>query len=143
MAGRFHQALPFYHKAEKLYGTIGDNVSYAYTLWSIGTAEKMLGHYSPAQKAFSAADKLFITTGDTRGRIYTLLGFAEVEWMSGFPAKGFRWWDKAKAIADKSRFAWEKLHVDAMKDGQINPLIEKYQKSGSRFHPETFPVNWP
>src|SRR5258708_22016602 len=42
MAGRFKKALPFYRKAEKLYGTIGDRVSYAYTLWSLGTTYKML-----------------------------------------------------------------------------------------------------
>jgi len=143
MAGRFKQALPFYRKAEKLYGTIGDKVSYAYTLWSIGTAEKMLARYPQARKAFQAADKLFLTTGDTRGRIYTLLGFAEVEWLEGHPSVGFANWKKAKSIADQSRFAWEKLHVQALKYGQVNPMARKYHQAGSLFYPVTFPVNWP
>ncbi len=143
MAGRFKQALPFYRKAEKLYGTIGDKVSYAYTLWSIGTAEKMLRRFSLARKAFLSADRLFVITGDTRGRIYTLLGFAEVNWMEGKLAKGFQFWGKAKSIADKSSFAWEKLHVESLKDGRVNMLETKYKKTGSHFHPEIFPVNWP
>ncbi len=147
MAGRFQQALPFYQKAEKLYGTIGDRVSYAYTLWSIGTTYKMLGQYTQAWSAFQKADNLFKKTGDTRGRIYSLLGFAEVEWLKAkdplFPLRlsslspKAKWkpgqyrlpmglklkggmrerarvrggvsWKKAKSIADKSDYAWERL----------------------------------
>ncbi len=143
MAGRFLEALPFYRKAEKLYGTIGDRVSYAYTLWSIGTTYKLLGNYSPADMAFHKADILFKLTGDTRGRIYTLLGFAEAAWLKGQKSKGLLNWKQAKAIAGKSDFAWEKLHVEALRNGQVRPLAGRYKKAGSHFHPVRLPVNWP
>jgi tetratricopeptide (TPR) repeat protein len=143
MACRFEQALPYYQKAEKLYGTIGDRVSYAYTLWSIGTTHKMLGRYAQAIQAFHKADKLFKETGDTRGRIYTLLGFAEVEWLKDQSARGKAYWKKAKTIADKSDFAWEKLHMEALKSGRINLLKSRYQKAGSKFYPQSLPVNFP
>jgi tetratricopeptide (TPR) repeat protein len=155
MAGRFKQALPFYQKAEKLYRTIGDRVSYAYTLWSIGTTHKMLGDYSPAWSAFQKADNLFKKTGDTRGRIYSLLGFAEVDWLkandphSPLPlrerarVRGGVHWKKAKAIADKSDYGWERLHVEALKGGQVVNLAPRYRKAGSRFCPASLPVNWP
>jgi tetratricopeptide (TPR) repeat protein len=144
MAGRFKAALPFYRKAEKLYSLIGDKVSYAYTLWSIGTAYKMMGlHYPQAHWAFYKADRLFEKTGDTRGRIYTLLGFAESEWLQGHAAKGNAYWKAAKKIADKSDFAWESLHVEALKDGRVKNLSTLYKKAGSKFWPKTLPVNWP
>lgn len=155
MGGRLQQALPFYRKAEKLYGTIGDRVSYAYTLWSLGTTYKMLGQYTQAHRAFSKADVLFNKTGDTRGRIYSLLGFAEVEFLkaanlrSPLPlrerarVRGGAWWKKAKSIADKSRFTWEKLHVESLKNGQVHSLASRYQKAGSSFHPDSLPINWP
>jgi len=84
----------------------------------------------------------FHSTGDTRGRIYTLLGFAETEWLEAHPSKGLAT-GESQYIADQSDFLWEKLHVEALKEGQVNPLASKYQKTGSKFHPETFPVNWP
>ncbi len=143
MAGRFRRALPFYRKAENLYGAIGDRVSYAYTLWSIGTTHKMLGRYAEARQAFQKADGLFQKTGDTRGRIYTLLGFAEILFLRGERTKGDCFWKKAAAVADKSDFAWEKLHVEALKGGRLRPLASRYQKTGSFFHPESLPVNWP
>lgn len=143
MGGRFHQALPFYRKAEKLYGAIGDRVSYAYTLWSLGTTYKMLGQYTQAHRAFYKADTLFKKTGDTRGRIYSLLGFAEVEFLKKRLVQGNAWWKKAKSIAGKSDFVWEKLHVQSLKNGKIQPLSSHYQKAGSHFHPISFPVNWP
>ena len=144
MAGRFKEALPFYRKAEKLYATIGDRVSYAYTLWSIGTAYKMLGlHYPQAHWAFYKADHLFKKTGDTRGRIYALLGFAETEWLQGHTVKGNTYWKLAKGIADKSDFAWERLHVDSLRDGKVQLLAAKYKQAGSQFHPAALPVNWP
>ena len=170
MAGHFKQALPFYQKAEKLYGTIGDRVSYAYTLWSIGTTHKMLGQHTQAWSAFQKADILFKKTGDTRGRIYTLLGFAEVEWLKDFrrgdtevpfaqgkrvngalgrdksrpyKAKGTIYWKLAKQIADRSKFAWEKLHVEALKGGRVNLLASRYKKAGSKFYPTSLPINWP
>lgn len=143
MGGRFKQALPFYRKAEKLYGTIGDRVSYAYTLWSLGTTFKMLGQYTQAHRAFDGADGLFRKTGDTRGRIYSLLGFAEVEFLKGRLAKGNAWWKKTKAVAAKSNFAWEKLHVEALAGGRVHSLASHYKKAGSAFHPVSLPVNWP
>jgi tetratricopeptide (TPR) repeat protein len=144
MAGRFKSALPFYRKAEKLYGAIGDKVSYAYTLWSIGTAYKMMGlHYPQAHWAFYKADNLFKKTGDTRGRIYALLGFAESEWLQGHVAKGNAYWKAAKKIVDKSNYAWESLHVEALKDGRVKNLSTRYKKAGSKFWPAQLPVNWP
>ena len=143
MAGRFRQALPFYRRAEKLYGAIGDRVSYAYTLWSLGTTYKMLGQYARAHRAFGKADQLFRQTGDTRGRIYSLLGFAEVEFLKGRKLEGARWWKKAQAVAGKSAFAWEKLHVEALRDGVVRPLDSRYHDAGSLFHPLSMPVNWP
>jgi tetratricopeptide (TPR) repeat protein len=143
MAGRFQDSLPYYKKAERLYGKIGDRVSYAYTLWSIGTAYKMLGLYPKAHWAFDQADNLFRKTGDTRGRIYALLGFAEVEWLKGRLAKGLAFWGKAKAIAGKSDYAWEKLHVGSLRGGKVRDFSKEYRKAGSRFHPTSLPVNWP
>lgn len=143
MAGRSIKALPFYKKAEKLYGTIGDRVSYAYTLWSLGTTYKMLGQYTQANSAFYKADNLFKKTGDTRGRIYALLGFAEVEFLKGNRSQGMKWWKQAKTIGDKSDYAWENLHVDALKDGKVRDLRIRYRKAGSRFYPTTLPINWP
>ena len=143
MNGRFRQALPFYKKAEKLYGTIGDRVSYAYTLWSIGTTQKMLGQYPQATQAFAKADTLFRQTGDTRGRIYSLLGFAEVEFLKKRFKKGLGFWRQAKAIADKNRFAWENLHVKALKDSKVLDLRHQYLKAGSKFFPPAMPINWP
>ena len=155
MAGRFKQALPFYQKAERLYGTIGDRVSYAYTLWSIGTTHKMLGQYAKAHGAFGKADKLFQKTGDTRGRIYSLLGFSEIECLksnnqlSPLPlrerarVRGLLFWKKAKTISDKSDYAWEGLHVEAFKGGEVADLASRYKRAGSLFHPTSLPVNWP
>ena len=143
MGGRFKQAFPFYRKAEKLYGTIGDRVSYAYTLWSIGTAHKMMGQYAQAHWAFDKADKLLKKTGDSRGRIYSLLGFAEIEFLKDHRAKGMTWWKKAKKIAGRNKFPWEKLHVDALKNRKISDISSKYLIIGSRFYPKSLPVNWP
>ena len=152
MAGRFKQALPFYKKAEKLYGKIGDRVSYAYTLWSLGTTYKMLGQYLPAHWAFYKADKLFQQTGDTRGRIYALLGFAEIEWLIAkenpkriekATRKAKAYWKLAKKIGDSSHYVWEKLHVEALRNGKVRNLSSKYKKAGSKFYPKTLPVNWP
>lgn len=154
MAGRFTKALPFYKKAEKLYATIGDRVSYAYTLWSIGTTYKMLGQYTQAHWAFYKADNLFKETGDTRGRIYSLLGFAEVEWLKAGATsprplrersrvRGVVFWKKAKTIADKSDFAWESLHVTALRNRLVQNLRVQYRKVGSSFFPTTPPINWP
>jgi len=143
MAGRFRAALPFYRKAERLYGRIGDRVSYAYTLWSLGTTYKMLGRYREAHWAFYKADNLFRKTGDTRGKIYTLLGFAEVEWLKGHRPKGNRWWKRAKTIADRSDYAWEGLHVGALRDGKVSPMKDRYLQAGSKFYPKALPINWP
>jgi tetratricopeptide (TPR) repeat protein len=184
MAGRFKSALPFYRKAERLYGRIGDRVSYAYTLWSLGTTYKMLGRYTEATRSFQKADLLFHATGDTRGRIYTLLGFAEIEFLKAnqhptqrhedakkvvgrgateepfaagkrlndhrgrdgsrrYTLQGNRHWKKAKAIADRSDYAWENLHVESLKDGKMTPMKDRYLKAGSKFYPKTVPINWP
>jgi tetratricopeptide (TPR) repeat protein len=143
MAGRFKKALPFYKKAEKLYGTIGDRVSYAYTLWSLGTTYKMLEQYGQAHWAFFKADNLFKKTGDTRGRIYALLGFAEIEFLKGHKPKGMKWRKMAKTIGDKSDYVWEKLHVEALKNGNPQNLRSRYRQAGSRFYPKSFPINWP
>jgi tetratricopeptide (TPR) repeat protein len=143
MAGRFKKALPFYKKAEKLYGTIGDRVSYAYTLWSLGTTHKLLGEYTQAHRAFYKADNLFKKTGDTRGRIYALLGHAEIEFLKNQIPKGLIWWKAAKKVSNQSHYLWEKLHVDSLKDGSIRDLKRQYQKAGSLFYPQSFPINWP
>jgi tetratricopeptide (TPR) repeat protein len=152
MAGRFKQAIPFYRKAERLYGKIGDRVSYAYTLWSLGTTYKMLGKYTQAHWVFYKADNLFKKTGDTRGRIYALLGFAEIEWLiaNQFPKqspkatrKAIGYWKLAKRIGDPSHYVWEKLHLEALRGGQVKNLESKYEKTGSKFYPQSLPVNWP
>jgi tetratricopeptide (TPR) repeat protein len=143
MAGRFRQALPFYKKAEKLYGTIGDRVSYAYTLWSLGTTHKLLGQYTQAHWAFYKADILFKKTGDTRGRVYALLGHAEIEFLKAHKAKGMNWWKQANKVSGQSHYLWEKLHVASLQGGVVRNLQAKYQKAGSRFYPQTLPVNWP
>ena len=115
----------------------------------------MLGQYQPAWSAFQKADILFKKTGDTRGRIYTLLGFAEVEFLKAASTRsprplrerarvrGDAWWKQAKRIADRSKFAWEKLHVEALKDGRVNLLASRYKQAGSKFHPISLPINWP
>jgi hypothetical protein len=103
----------------------------------------MLGQYTQAHWAFYKADNLFKKTGDSRGRIYSLLGFAEVEFLKDHKAKGNAWWKKAKSIADKSDYTWEKLHVESIKVGQVRSLASRYQKVGSLFHPTSLPVNWP
>jgi tetratricopeptide (TPR) repeat protein len=143
MSGRFLQALPFYRKAEKLYATIGDRVSYAYTLWSIATTYKMLGQYSPSWSAYQEADHLFRITGDTRGLIYSRLGFAEIEYLKGDQAKGNKHWQQALDLSSKSDFAWEKLHVAALKKGGKQNLYTSYRKAGSLFYPRQLPINWP
>ena len=43
MNGDHSTALQYFKKAEKIYATIGDKVSYAYTVWSMGVSLKMLG----------------------------------------------------------------------------------------------------
>jgi tetratricopeptide (TPR) repeat protein len=143
MAGRWEKALPFYRKAERLYGTIGDRVSYAYTLWSLGTTYKMMGAYSPAQKAFARADRLFQRTGDGRGRVYALLGFAEIGYLRGRKKEGLRNWRRARSLAASGSFAWEKLHVEALRGGKVRNLAARYLRAGSSFHPVSLPVNWP
>jgi len=77
--------LAFKLEAEKLYKRIGDKVSYAYTLWSIGTAHKLKGSTEEAARYFDIADKLFKSTGDLRGRSYAALGRAELLWMQFLP----------------------------------------------------------
>jgi hypothetical protein len=44
----YKNALNFFRKAGVLYKKIGDRVSYAYTLWSMGTTYKMLGEFENA-----------------------------------------------------------------------------------------------
>jgi len=38
---------------------------------------------------------------------------------------------------------WEKLHVEALKNGKVNDLAKRYHRTGSRFNPKTLPINWP
>ena len=142
MNGRYDSALTFFKKAEKLYKRIGDKVSYAYTLWSIGTTYKLMGQLSDAIEYFNAADKLFQTTGDLRGRSYASLGRAELAWLQGKNGEGER--RKAEGFAKSGGYAWEYLHAKMMKDGKVSPTAKgQYKKMGSVFCPKGLPVNWP
>ncbi len=83
MLGDYKKALSYFKKASSLYNKIGDRVSYAYTLWSMGTTYKMLGDYSSASDYFKVSQDLFKKTKDPRGLIYCKLGLGEIALLEG------------------------------------------------------------
>jgi tetratricopeptide (TPR) repeat protein len=104
----FRNGLVNFKKAEKLYKKIGDRVSYAYTLWSVGTTYKMLGKYKEAVKCFNSAAELFKVTKDPRGKIYCILGSAEVDYLEGEIKKAKKGFARGLKRAEQYGFKVEK-----------------------------------
>jgi tetratricopeptide (TPR) repeat protein len=104
----YKKGLKNFKKAEVLYRKIGDRVSYAYTLWSIGTTYKMLGKYKEAADSFKSAAELFRATKDPRGKIYCMLGSAEIEYLKGNIKKAKKGFMKGLELARQYRFKVEK-----------------------------------
>jgi tetratricopeptide (TPR) repeat protein len=144
MNGDLFIALKNFRKAEKGYAKIGDKVSYAYTLWSLGTTFKLMERFGEARKALAKADALFKLTKDGRGQAYVQQALAEIEALEGDPARGLA---RLKRSAPLTKpYAWEARHhlaLTALLQGQPVKAKKAYQSSGSSFQPMSLPVNWP
>ena len=125
-----------FKKAEKAYATIGDQVSYAYTLWSMAMTHKMLGKRREALRDLKRCALLFRKTRDPRGSAYAEMGVAELELIAGNIRKAVGHLARAKKLV--SAFAWEKLHLHWLCGQEAD-----YKQAGSRFQPKKLPVNWP
>jgi tetratricopeptide (TPR) repeat protein len=111
MHGDYRAALSYFKNAEALYKKIGDRVSYAYTLWSVGTTFKMTGHMDRAVKSFKEAAAFFRQTKDPRGMIYCILGKGEVDYLCGRKKKGTDAFLKALKMTDEHGFRLEKKYA--------------------------------
>ena len=144
MDGDLPGALAHFRKAEKGYAKIGDKVSYAYTLWSLGTTFKLMERFGEARKALAKADALFKLTKDGRGQAYVQQALAEIEALEGHVDKGLA---RLKRSAHLTKpYVWEARHhvaLTALLQGQPQKAKKAYQSSGSSFQPISLPVNWP
>jgi hypothetical protein len=70
-------------KAERLYGAIGDIVSYSYTIWSMATLFIMIGEYQRARREITQAQKNFRKTKDPRGLIYCEMALGQIDFLHG------------------------------------------------------------
>ncbi|MCK5512339.1 MAG: hypothetical protein KAI96_05995, partial [Thermodesulfovibrionia bacterium] len=127
--GDYKKAFVLFGKAETLYKKIGDRVSYAYTIWGIATAYKMIGDLKQAGKKFKEADVLFKKTGDPRGKIYCMLGRGELNYLNKKENIARKSFLKAKQLADYYGFKIEKRYAEK--------LLKGFR------HPESFPLNLP
>jgi tetratricopeptide (TPR) repeat protein len=101
----------YFKKAETIYNKIGDRVSYAYTLWSIGTTYKLIGKIDRAGKSFDESARFFKETKDPRGQIYCILGIGEIDYLRGKKKKGMNAFMKSQRLADKYKFGVEKKYA--------------------------------
>jgi tetratricopeptide (TPR) repeat protein len=144
MQGDLKAALAYFKKAEKGYARIGDIVSYAYTLWSLGQAHKLQGDFAPARKALAKAEELFKRTGDGRGRAYVQHALAEMEALEGRPREALKRLKAATPLVKP--YAWEARHQKALLavvSGKPWDAPKAYAGSGSAFKPQSLPINWP
>jgi len=114
MNGDYKNALRYFKKAEILYKQIGDRVSYAYTLWSVGASHKMLGEYKDAAKSFNEAAGFFEQTRDPRGKIYCILGIGELDYLNGNKGTAKRAFKRSLKLAGDYGFEVERRYAEKL-----------------------------
>ena len=141
MRREFKAALGEFGQAEAGYRVIGDVVSYAYTLWSMGMTHLFLRHANKADECLNAAQCLFERTGDRRGTAYVHMAWAQVADDPGPHLKA------ARAITAELEIPWEALMAEAVaakgKPAAVKKLLPKIAALGSMWVPEGWPVNIP
>jgi tetratricopeptide (TPR) repeat protein len=153
MGGRYEDALAFFGRATRLYRRIGDEVSYAYTIWGEGTTHKMLGGYERALARFTEADAIFRKTRDPRGRIYTSLGAGELLVLRGRHRAAERKLRSALESARRLGFRFEEAHarlllgllrVEEGRRVSFERILARYARLGTSFpRKPSLPLNIP
>jgi len=147
----FSDALEYFRRAEELYRDIGDEVSYAWTLWSFGTALKVLRRFDEAREKFEAARALFAKTGDARGMVYYLLAVAEIAFLEGHKEEAFALFERIETSLSGKPLKLEKVHLRLYRwlagkeEASLDDIRELYRKLGVHFLPPfpVFPLNLP
>jgi len=153
MVEEYETALAFFAKAKALYQRIGDQASYAYTLWGEGTAYKMLGWHEKALEDFKQAEAIFTKTYDSRGKVYTCLGKGELLLLTGKLPQAEQKFQQASQTAQRFRFRFEQVHalllLKLLKEQRgrkvsFQDVFQRYSRYGSCFLKEpAAPVNLP
>ena len=142
-------AFSYFSKATALYNKIGDKVSYAYTLWGLGTAYKMTGVHNKARDYFTEALRFFRKTKDPRGIIYCELGFSEISLLEGRKAAAKKYSSAALLGSKKNGFALEKCHAETLVSFLNGPPSSGNKKStcydrlGLKLGFQALPLNIP
>jgi len=141
MRREFTAALEEFGRAEAGYRVIGDVVSYAYTLWSMGMTHLFLKHPKKAEECLNAAACLFEHTGDRRGTAYVHLAWAQ---SAGDPAPHLQ---AARGITAELEIPWEALMAEAVaakgKPAALKKLAPQLAALGSAWRPEGPLINIP
>jgi len=114
MLGDYKNAFSSFANASRLYRIIGDKVSYAYTLWGIGTAYKMTGFYQRARNHMMKAMQFFRETKDPRGILYCLLGLGEIAFLTGDATRAKKHLASARKALATLRFGVEECHAQTL-----------------------------
>jgi tetratricopeptide (TPR) repeat protein len=144
MLGDYKKALSYFRRASALYNKIGDRVSYAYTLWSMGTTYKMLGDYQNASGYFTLSQNLFKQTKDPRGLIYCTLGFGEIALLEGRKKLAEKYFRDSVNKAKKYGFKVERCHAERLSSclsGKTTTAC--YHRLGLKLNFQTLPFNLP
>lgn len=140
----YKAAFAYFGKATRLYKKIGDKVSYAYTLWSLGATYKMTGSYGKALENFNRALCLFRQTKDPRGVIYCKLGFGEIALLKGDDAVAKKYISAAHKESLKYGFAVEACHAKVLLSSMTGRMENTcYNKIGVRLKFRKLPLNIP
>ncbi len=151
MVGHFEEALEYFGKAAALYEDIGDEVSYAWTLWSWGTAFKVLGELGKRVRNSRLPRGSLRRPRDTRGMVYYLLSVAEVTFLEGKKDEALGFLKEAEDLLVEKPFRLEKVHVKLyrwlMGEGEdsLSNIRGLYEGIGAHFLPSfpTLPLNIP
>ncbi len=141
MRRKFKAALGEFGLAEAGYRVIGDVVSYAYTLWSMGMTHLFLGREKKTEECLNAAACLFDHTGDRRGTAYVHLAWAQTP---GDPGPHLA---TARALTAELDIPWEALMAQAVaaraKPAALKKLGPRFAACGSTWRPEGELINIP
>jgi tetratricopeptide (TPR) repeat protein len=128
----YKRSLVNFSKAVDLYQKIGDRVSYAYTLWGLGTTYKITGNFQKARANFIEAMLLFKRTKDARGIVYCNLGLGEIDFLSERKAIAIKRLQMAFHDAVSNSFAIEKCYATTFLSfiNKNNPPSPPFSKGG-------------
>jgi tetratricopeptide (TPR) repeat protein len=145
MRGNYKDALHHLKRAERVYLTMGDIVSYSYTLWSIGMVHLMEGRLRWAEYYVMKASVRFKKTKDIRGLISCRLALGQVQYLRGDRSAARREFVKAFHDSVGNKFGIETCHSKAlleyMKTGKMTH--ECHRRAGSRLRVSSIPFNIP